>query len=217
MSPKGIILTLLCAAALAGSGCRLESDRGATPEQASSVSAVVSSGDGPTKVLVGFYSLSGNTEKMAAAVTEGARQVQGVTVTQKPVAEITQSDLRSAHGIVLGCPTHFANIPGEMKTIIDHWALKLGVNFTDKVGGAFSTGGNITGGKEHVVISLLLYMLNNRMIVAGPIYKPGERGWGEIGASATTGRDDPGVRDAELADARKLGQRIANVARNLKQ
>jgi NAD(P)H dehydrogenase (quinone) len=217
MRPPGIILTLLCATALAGPGCRLESGGGGPPQQGSSAATVVSSGDGPTKILVGFYSLSGNTEKMATAVTEGARQVPGVTVTQKPVADITQSDLQSAHGIVLGCPTHFANIPGEMKTIIDHWALKLGVNFTNKVGGAFSTGGNFTGGKEHVVISLLLYMLNNRMIVAGPIYKPGDRGWGEIGASATTGRDDPGLRDAELSDARKLGQRIANVARSLTQ
>ena len=215
MTLKGAILTLLCATAFTGLGCGLEPERRAATEQVRLAPSVLSSTNGPTRVLVGFYSLSGNTEKMAAAVTEGARQVPGVTVTKRPVAKITKSDLEAAHGIILGCPTHFANIPGEMKTIIDHWALKLGVDFTDKVGGAFSTGGNFTGGKEHVVISLLLYMLNNRMIIAGPIYKPGARGWGEIGASATTGRDDPGVREAELADAKKLGHRIADVARKL--
>ena len=212
MSPKGRNLTLLCATALAGFGCGLESDRGATSEQASLVPAVVSSGNGPTKVLVGFYSLSGNTEKMAAAVAEGAGQVEGVDVVTKKVDEITKADLDSAHGLILGCPTHFANIPAGMKSAIDHWAWKQRVNLMDKVGGAFSTGGNFTGGKEHVVISLLLYMLNNRMIVVGPIYREGDRGWGEIGASATTGGDDKGLSDPELADARRLGKRVAQVA-----
>ena len=61
-----------------------------------------------------------------------------------------------------------------MKVAIDDWNWKLKVDFTDKVGGAFATGGGQTGGKEHVVISLILFMLNNRMIVAGPLYQDAE-------------------------------------------
>jgi multimeric flavodoxin WrbA len=45
-----------------------------------------------------------------------------------------------------------------MKVIIDDWSWKMKVDFTDKVGGAFSTGGGQVGGKEHVVTSLLLFM-----------------------------------------------------------
>ena len=208
--------TLLWLIFFIGLGCRVESepDRQRSLETGMMTPRLVSSGYVPAKVLVGYYSLSGNTKKMAAAVAEGANRVKGVTVLKKPVADITKSDLDSAQGLILGCPTHFANIPGKMKTIIDHWAWKLRVNLTNKIGGAFSTGGNFTGGKEHVVISLLLYMLNNRMIIVGPIYKQGDGGWGEIGASAATGVGDGGISEVELADARKLGERVGRVVKN---
>ncbi len=170
---------------------------------------------GDPRVLIGYFSLSGNTEKMATAVAEGVRRIDGVTVLSKPVGEVTLEELSAADGLILGSPTHFANIPGEMKTTIDNWVWKSRANFTDKVGGAFATGGNMTGGKEHVVVSLLLYMLNNRMMIVGPIYKPGPSGYGEIGASATTGADDRGVSEVELEEARKLGERVAAVVRRL--
>jgi multimeric flavodoxin WrbA len=44
------------------------------------------------------------------------------------------------------------------------------VDFTDKAGGAFATAGGQEGGQQHVVVSLLLFMLHNRMVVAGPLY-----------------------------------------------
>ena len=214
MNSTRSIVTVVSFVVLTGLGCQTKPKSApatvrAVPAAASSAAA--SSAAGPTEVLVGYFSLSGNTEKMAAAVAEGASQVEGVTVVKKKVAVITKADLDSAHGLILGCPTHFANIPAEMKSTIDHWAWKQRVNLTDKVGGAFSTGGNFTGGKEHVVISLLLYMLNNRMIVVGPIYREGDGGWGEIGASATTGSDDRGLSELELAGARRLGKRVAQV------
>ncbi len=116
----------------------------------------------------------------------------------------------AAHGLVLGCPTYFANIPGVMKTAMDQWNWKLKVDFTDKVGGAFSTGGGQAGGKEHVVTSLLLFMLSNRMIVAGPLYEDAHDNdiWGEPGSAAMTGPLDPGVSPAELDAARRLGERV---------
>ena len=109
---------------------------------------------------------------------------------------------------------NFANIPADVKVALDHWAWKEKVDLTDKVGGAFATGGNVTGGKEHVVISLLLYMLNNRMMVVGPIHREGPGGYGEFGASATTGSADPDVSEGELDAASKLGQRLARVVSN---
>jgi len=45
--------------------------------------------------------------------------VPGVVTLLKEVTEVSKEDLDQADGIVLGCPTYFANIPGEMKTIID--------------------------------------------------------------------------------------------------
>ena len=68
-----------------------------------------------------------------------------------------------------------------------------------------------------MVTSLLLFMLNNRMVVAGPLYEDpeGEDKWAEIGASAATGPTDPGVAGAELDGARRVGQRIAELARKM--
>jgi NAD(P)H dehydrogenase (quinone) len=170
------------------------------------------------QVLVAYYSLTGNTEKMAAGVAEGIGRVAGVKAVVKRVEEVAKEDLEAADGIVLGGPTYFANIPGKMKAAMDDWSWKMKVDFTDKVGGAFSTGGGQTGGKEHVVESLLLFMLSNRMLVAGPLYGNDKTGsvWGEPGSSAMTGPLDPGVSEQELDAARRLGERIARLAKRLK-
>jgi len=155
---------------------------------------------------------------MAQAVADGARGVPGVAVTVKRVQETTQEDLQAADGLALGSPTYFAGIAGEMKVLMDDWNWKWKVDFTDKVGGAFATGGGQTGGKEQTVVSLLLFMLNNRMVVAGPLYQDetGEDIWGEIGSSAMTGPLDPGVGDGELDAGRRLGDRVARLAKKLK-
>ncbi len=170
------------------------------------------------RVLVAYYSLRGNTETFAQDVAKGAKQVPGTAVTIKKVQDVTKEDLQAADAIALGTATYFANIPGEMKVVIDDWNWKWKVDFTDKVGGAFSTGGGQTGGKEFVVVSLLLFMINNRMVVAGPLYQDaeGEDIWGEAGASAMTGPLDPGVSEKELDAARLLGHRLATLGKKLR-
>ena len=168
-------------------------------------------------VLVAYYSLRGNTERFAQQVAAGAKKVPDTKVTIKEVDEVTKEDLEAADAIALGSATYFANIPGKMKIVIDDWNWKWKVDFTDKVGGAFSTGGGQTGGKEFVVTSLLLFMLNNRMVVAGPLYQDeeGEDIWGELGASAMTGPLDPGVSEQELDAANRLGNRLATLAQKM--
>jgi NAD(P)H dehydrogenase (quinone) len=170
------------------------------------------------EVLIAYYSLTGNTEQMAAGVAEGIKRVEGAKVKLKKVDEITKEDLQTADGIVLGCPTYFGNLPGRMKVVMDDWSWKIKVDFTDKVGGAFSTGGGQVGGKEFVVMSLLVFMLQNRMIVAGPLYQNDKTGsvWGELGAAAMTGPLDPGVNQGELESARRLGERVARVSKKMK-
>jgi 6-phosphogluconolactonase len=170
------------------------------------------------RILVAYHSRTGNTEQMARGVVEGTKRVPGVVTTLKKVSEVSKEDLDAADGIILGCPTYFANVPGEMKTIIDDWNWKMKVDFTDKVGGAFATAGGQVGGQEHVVVSLLLFMLHNRMVVAGPLYRNEKTGsiWAESGASAITGPLDPGVGEGELDGARRLGERVARLAAKMK-
>ena len=138
---------------------------------------------GTVRVLVAYHSLTGNTEKMAKGVVEGVKRRPGVAVGFKKVDEVTKHDLEMADGIILGCPTYYGTLPGKMKVVIDDWSWKMKVDFTDKVGGAFSTGGGQVGGKEFVVMSLVMFMLSNRMVVAGPLYRNDKTGsvWGEVG------------------------------------
>ena len=203
-----VALALLAAALTAG---RTNAADKPQPVKAASGPAV--------RVLVAYHSVSGNTEQMARGVAEGIKRVDGATAVVKKVEEVTKADLEAADGIVLGCPTYFANIPGKMKTAIDDWSWKMQVDFTDKAGGAFATAGGHTGGKENVVASLLLFMINNRMVVAGPLYKNEKTGslWAEIGATAVTGPLDEGVSDTELDAARRLGERVAALAKKLKR
>jgi NAD(P)H dehydrogenase (quinone) len=170
------------------------------------------------RILVVYYSLTGNTEKMAGGVAEGVRRVPGAVAVVKQVETVSKQDLEAADGLVLGSPAYFADVAGTMKTAIDEWNWKMKVDLTDKVGGAFSTGGGQAGGKEHVIISLLLFMVSNRMVVAGPLYQDaeGDDKWGEMGATAMTGPLDPGVSEKERDAARRLGERVARLARRMR-
>jgi NAD(P)H dehydrogenase (quinone) len=155
----------------------------------------------PVHVLVAFDSLTGNTEKMAQGVVEGAKRVPGAIVVLKSVDKVAKEDLQAADGIILGCPTYYGTLPGRMKVVMDDWSWKLKVDFTDKVGGAFATGGGQAGGKEFTVLSLVMFMLNNRMVVAGPLYQNPTTGsvWGEVGAAAMTGPLDTGAAQLEAS------------------
>lgn len=170
------------------------------------------------RVLIAYHSLYGNTRQLAQGVAEGTKRVPGAVAVVKEVDQVSKQDLQAADAIILGCPTYFGNIPGKMKVVIDDWNWKMKVDFTDKVGGAFSTGAGQVGGKEFVVVSLLMFLINNRMVVAGPLYQDaeGDDKWAEAGASAMTGPLDPGVSDKELDAGRRLGERVARLAKRLR-
>ncbi len=204
MRRVAIVIVLACLAGC-GDGPGSTSDQGRPPRAAV----------GGPSVLVVYHSVTKNTATMAEAVAEGVRRAPGVAVVVRAAADVTREDLDAAEGLVLGGPTWYGNLPGAMKVHLDTWAWKWRVDLTDKVGGAFATGGNTTGGKEHVIQSLLLYMMHNRMIVVGPTYETPTMQYGQMGASAVTGSHDPGVDDDELGDARVLGERVARVMQRL--
>ena len=161
------------------------------------------------KVLVTYHSRSGNTERMAEAVMEGAKSVAGTEVVLKRVGQVTAEDLFSSDAVVVGSPVYWSNMAGEVKTFFDNWQFKFGVfpefKMKNKVGAAFATGGQLSSGKEVTMLTILAAMLGNQMIVVS--------GGGAFGASATTEGDSPGIDNKELADARTLGQRVAEVTK----
>ena len=160
------------------------------------------------KVLVAYHSLSGNTERMAEAVVEGVKSVPGTKVLLKRVGKVTADDLFSADAVVVGSPVYWSNMSGEVKTFFDNWQFKFGVfpqfKMKNKIGAAFATGGQVSSGKEVTMLTILAAMLGNQMIVVS--------GGGAFGASATTEGDSPGIDNKELADAKALGRRVAEIA-----
>jgi len=167
----------------------------------------------PVTVLVTYHSVAGNTEKMAQGVAEGARAVSGTNVVLKRVGEVTGNDLLSSDAVIVGSPVYFGNMSGEVKTFFDNWGLKFGLfrdrKMRNKVGGAFATGGSASNGKEVTMLTIFGAMLINQMIVVS--------GGGGFGASATTGPDSPGIDEKEVAEARDLGKRVAEVAAVVKR
>lgn len=163
----------------------------------------------PVKVLVTYHSLAGNTERMAEAVAEGVKSVPNTTVVLKRVGQVTADDLFSSDAVIVGSPVYWSNMSGEVKTFFDNWQFKFGVfpefKMKNKVGAAFATGGQISSGKEVTMLTILAAMLGNQMIVVS--------GGGAFGASATTEGDSPGIDKKELADAKALGRRVADVAK----
>jgi NAD(P)H dehydrogenase (quinone) len=167
----------------------------------------------PVTVLVAYHSGSGNTEKMAQGVADGVKTVAGASVMLKRVADVAGSDLLTSDAVIVGSPVYFGNMSGEVKTFFDNWLLTLGVfrdfKMRNKVGAAFATGGSVSNGKEVTMLTILGAMLVNQMIVVG--------GGGAFGASATTGPDSPGIDEKELAEARNLGKRVAEIAAVVKR
>ncbi len=156
-------------------------------------------------VLVVYHSVTGNTEKMAHGITEGARSVAGANVVLKRVGEVVADDLLASDAVIVGSPVYFASMSGEVKTFFDNWSLKFGLfrelKMRNKVGGAFVTGAAISNGKEVTMQAIHAAMLVNQMSIVS--------GGGAFGASATTGPDSPGIDEKALESARALGKRVA--------
>jgi NAD(P)H dehydrogenase (quinone) len=167
----------------------------------------------PVNVLVTYHSVTGNTEKMAQGVADGATSVSGTRVVLKRVGDVTDSDLLVSDAVIVGSPVYFGNMSGEVKTFFDNWSAKFGLfrdrKMRNKVGGAFATGQSVSNGKEVTIMSIFSAMLINQMVVVS--------GGGGFGATATTGPDSPGIDEKELGEARELGKRIAEVAAIVKR
>ncbi len=69
------------------------------------------------KILVIYDSRTGNTEKLAHAVANGARKIPGVEVILKRARDITPEDMSSADAYAFGSPSHFSIMSGEILTL----------------------------------------------------------------------------------------------------
>jgi len=147
------------------------------------------------KVLVIFYSTFGHVYKMAQAVVEGAKEVDGAEVILRRVAEtlpdevlkmigakdaqkafasvpeVTLEELEGADAVIFGVPTRFGNMPAQMKAFLDstgqQWANGALVG---KVASVFVSTATQHGGQESTILSFHVPLLHQGFVIVGLPY-----------------------------------------------
>ncbi len=159
------------------------------------------------KILIAYSSSSGNTEKLAKAVSEGAREA-GAEIILKKASDVSQKDFEEADGIIAGSCVYFGNMSAELKDMFDRFvSLRRQGEMEGKIGAAFATSGHPTGGKETTLIAIIQAFLIYGMIVVGDPISAG----GHYGVAC---QGSPGSKDIE--DAKALGKRVGELAKKLK-
>ena len=147
------------------------------------------------KILVLFYSTYGHVYKMAEAVAEGSREVEGAEVLIKRVPETlpkevidkmgaveaqqamshvpvcTVEELATMDAIIFGTPTRFGNMCGQMRQFLDGtgqlWSQGALVG---KVGSVFISSATQHGGQESTILSFHITLLHHGLVVVGLPY-----------------------------------------------
>jgi len=71
-----------------------------------------------SKILIIYDSRTGNTEKVARAVAEGAKRVTGITAELKRAESLTPEEVIDADGYAVGSPSHFSIMSGRILTLL---------------------------------------------------------------------------------------------------
>jgi NAD(P)H dehydrogenase (quinone) len=157
------------------------------------------------KVLVLYYSKGGNTKKLAHAILEGVQSVEGVEGVLKNTNEVTKEDFIEAGGVIAGSPVYFGTMAAQLKGVLDDF-VSTRRKMEGKVGAAFTTSGDVTGGKETTMMSIIQAFLIYGMIITGdPISATGHYGVACVGS--------PDEKICE--NGQKLGKRVAQLALKL--
>jgi NAD(P)H dehydrogenase (quinone) len=117
------------------------------------------------KVLVCYYSKTGNTEKMAQKITDVLRE-QDLIVDLKRVEETKVDRLLEYDCIILGSPTYYGSMAWPIKKFLDD-SIKFHGQLRGKVGGAFSSAANVGGGNETTILDILNALMIHGMIIRG--------------------------------------------------
>jgi NAD(P)H dehydrogenase (quinone) len=153
------------------------------------------------KILIVYDSRTGNTEKMASAVAEGAKQVKGVKVDVKKVEKATLEDLQAADGIIMGSPTYYGGMSGKLKEFIDK-SVKIHGQLEGKVGAAFTSSGGTASGAETTLLSILQAMLVHGMVVQG---RSDDKHYGAAAVGSP--------REKDIETCKALGKKVANLVK----
>jgi NAD(P)H dehydrogenase (quinone) len=147
------------------------------------------------KIKIVFYSMYGHIHRMAEAIAEGVREVEGAEVELLQVSELVPDealessgakkareafahipvakpdDLADADAIIFGTPTRFGNMCAQMRNFLDQtgqlWAQNALVG---KVGSVFISTATQHGGQETTITSFHTTLLHHGMVIVGMPY-----------------------------------------------
>jgi len=157
------------------------------------------------QILILYYSKGGNTRKLAEEIAQGVDSVEGVESVIKKTDEVSKDDFVNAAGLVAGSPVYFGLMAAQLKQVFDEY-VSVRKKMEGKVGAAFATSADPSGGKETTMLSIIQVMLIYGMVIVGdPMAATGHYG------TACVGAPDSGTAE----NGRKLGQRVAELALKL--
>ena len=157
------------------------------------------------QVLILYYSKGGNTRKLAERIGEGVESVSGVKALLRLTQDVKKEDFVDSAGIIAGSPVYFGAMAHDLKRVFDEFVV-IRKKMENKVGAAFATSGDPSGGKETTIISIIQCLLIYGMIIVGdPMDATGHYGVACVGA--------PDEKMSE--NGRKLGRRVAELCKKL--
>ena len=154
------------------------------------------------QILILYYSKGGNTRQLADAIAKGVETVEGVKAIVKRTTEVTKDDFLNSEGIIAGSPVYFGVMAAELKEVFDGY-VGIRKKMEGKIGAAFATSGDPSGGKETTMLSIIQCLLIYGMVIVGdPMSASGHYGVSCVGAP------DSGIQE----NGAKLGRRVAELA-----
>lgn len=196
-----------------------------------------------TRILILYYSRYGSTAALAAQVARGANSVDGVSASVRTVPPVsteteavrpeipdtgppyaTQADLTSCDGLIIGSPTRFGNMSAALKYFLDGTGSAwLSGQLEGKPAGVFTSTSSLHGGQETTLMSMALPLIHHGMLLVGIPYSEQAlsttlTGGTPYGAShIARDQGDTELSEEEIACARTLGKRVAEIAVRLKR
>jgi len=156
------------------------------------------------RITIIYDTKSGHTRKMAEAVLEGVRQMEGILAVLKHIDEARAEDILDSEGLIVGSPTHCGLMSWKIKKFFDENTGAAWGRVDGHIGAAFTSSGGLGGGNEMALLSILNMLMNYGYLVFGlPAYSaPGVTA--HYGAVAI---GEP--NEEELKACRMLGQKMA--------
>jgi NAD(P)H dehydrogenase (quinone) len=194
------------------------------------------------KVLVLFYSRTGNTATLADAIAAGAASVRYAEVDVRRIADLAPENVIQANpdwvksraalakkyrtfeqidvdllpnydALILGSPTRYGVMSAELKNVLDQTGpLWQAGALVDKVGGAFTSVATPHGGHEMTLHSIMTPMMHHGMILAAPGYTDPVMFAAGSPYGATATTSGGAPTEMDLKVAQHQGVRVAKVA-----